>query len=131
MHVRVGAACAAEDFRGAIGQHLVGVHVVRRAGAGLIDVDHELIAELPAEHFVRGRDDRVRPSGRQPIELSVRLGGGALDQDGRADEAAGRGQPADLEILSRARRLHAVVGVGGNVEVAEWIAFDAKGTWKV
>ena len=53
------AARAAEQLGGAVGQHLVHVHVVRRAGAGLIDVDDELIAQLPGEHLVGGPDDRV------------------------------------------------------------------------
>jgi hypothetical protein len=59
MHVLVGAFRRAEQFRGAIGEHLVGVHVVRRTGARLVDVNTELIAEFAAEDFVRRLDDRI------------------------------------------------------------------------
>ena len=62
----VGALRAAKHFRGAIGQHLVGVHVVRGAGARLIDVDDELIAQRAAEHLVGRRDDRVRDAAIEP-----------------------------------------------------------------
>ena len=54
MHGRVLAALRAEQLVGAVGQHLVGVHVVRRAGAGLIRIDDELVAMLAGEHFVGG-----------------------------------------------------------------------------
>ena len=100
MHDVIGAARAAEQLRGAIGEHLVGVHVVRRAGAGLIDVDDELIAQLTGEDFVGGGDDRVGASAIETIERAIRFRGGALDQDRRVDEARGRNQPADREIGS-------------------------------
>ena len=44
MHEAVFAARPAEEFGGTVRDHLVDVHVVRRAGAGLVDVDDELIA---------------------------------------------------------------------------------------
>ena len=63
-------------------------------------------------------------SGVEPAERGVGFRGGFLDQDGGDDEVGGRAQAADREILDRARRLHAVVRVGGNLELAQRIALN-------
>ncbi len=67
--VRVDAAVVAlrrtEDFGGAVREHLVGVHVVRRAGARLVHVDDELVAELARQHLVSRLDDGSCDVGRQ------------------------------------------------------------------
>ena len=60
VHQRVLAARAAEDLGGAVGEHLVRVHVVRGAGPRLVHVDDELVAELAGEHFIRRSHDRIR-----------------------------------------------------------------------
>ena len=59
MHDPVLTAGAAEDLRRPVGQHLVRVHVVRRAGARLVDIDDELVAQGAAEDFIGGADDGV------------------------------------------------------------------------
>ena len=59
VDARVRAARLAQDFGRAVGEHFVGVHVVRRAGAGLVHVDDELIAQPAREDLVGGRDDRA------------------------------------------------------------------------
>ena len=59
MHGRVRAARAAEDLVGAIREHLVHVHVVRRSGAGLIRIDDELIA-CAGRRVLRRRPRRSR-----------------------------------------------------------------------
>ena len=113
VHAGVRAARLAEDLRRAVREHLVRVHVVRGAGAGLVDVHHELIAQAAGKHFVRGRDDRLRHAGLQPTEPAVGLGGAFLHEHGGGDEIGMRAHPADRKVLERARRLHAVVrGVG-------------------
>ena len=127
MHARVGAARLAEELAGAVGEHFVRVHVVRGAGAGLIDVDDELVAQAAAQDFVGGRDDGARHAGVEPAERRVRLGGGFLDEDRGGDEIGGRAQAADGEVLDRARRLDAVVRLGGNLQLAQRIALGAEG----
>ncbi len=52
-------AVAAEHLDGPVGDHLVGVHVARRARAGLKDVDRELVVELALGHFAAGRQQRL------------------------------------------------------------------------
>ena len=68
MHARVAPARLAEQLRGAVGEHLVRVHVVRRAGARLVDVDDELIAQRAAEDLVGGGDDGVGDRRIEPAE---------------------------------------------------------------
>ena len=124
VHDVIGTERAAQPLGGAIGDDLVGVHVVRGAGAGLIDVDDEVIAQLTGENLVRRGDDRVGASSIETIERAIRFRGGALDEDRRFDQARRRNQSADGEVGFGARRLHAVVGVGGNLKLAQRIALD-------
>jgi hypothetical protein len=112
----------AQTFSRAIGQYFVGVHVVRRAGAGLIHVHHELIAELPGEDSsaaatiasptARSR----RPSARLASAAAFLISTVAHDQIGV------RAQPADGEVLHGARGLDAVVRASRNGVLAERIA---------
>ena len=90
MHRRVLAALAAEQLVGAIREHFVRVHVVRRAGAGLIRIDDELIAMLAGEHFVGRLHDRVGELGVEAARLLVRQRRGLLDPDLRVDERVER-----------------------------------------
>ena len=59
MDQLVVAALAAEDLDGAVGQHLVGVHIVRGASARLIDIHHEVLVPLAVQYLVGGLDDGV------------------------------------------------------------------------
>ncbi len=56
----LAAALAAEHLVGAVGDHLVEVHVGLGAGAGLPDHQREMIVELAVDHLLRGADDRSR-----------------------------------------------------------------------
>ena len=127
VDARVRAEPLPEDLGGAIGEHLVGVHVVRRAGAGLIDVDDELIAEPSVQNLVGGPDDRAGKAVRKAAELAVGLSRGFLDEDGGRDERRWRGDAADGKVLDGALRLPAVVGLRRHPDLAERIAFDAVG----
>ena len=123
----VRALGSAEELGRAVRQHLVRVHVVRRAGARLIHVDDELIAERAGENFVGGRADGVRDVRLQAAQRGVRFGGGFFDEDRRDDQIVGRAKTADREVVDRARGLYAVVRIGGNLELAKRIAFGAEG----
>ncbi len=65
MNARVLASRVTEKFCGTVRQNLVGVHVVRCPRPGLVDVDHELIAQLAVQDVVGGPDDRARDLRRQ------------------------------------------------------------------
>src|SRR5262245_48685856 len=126
MDERVVASRSAENFRGAVGDHLVRIHVVRRAGAGLIHVHDELIAERAAADFIAGLDNRTCHPRIEPFERLIGLGGGALDEDSRDDEIRRSAQIADAEVFYGSGGLDAVIRVGGNVVLTERIALGSK-----
>ncbi len=125
VHERVLAAAATEDLRRTIGEHLVGVHVVRRAGAGLVHVHDELIAHPAGEHLVGRAPDRVGNAAIEPAERGIRCSRGFLDPDRRDDELRRRRQSADGKVLDRAPGLRAVIGSCRHFDVAERVVFDA------
>ena len=103
VHVVVGVDSLARERR----HHLVGVHVRRRARAGLEDVDRELVVEL-------ARGDAI-PCGRDPLrllcveqaQLGVHARGGRLDpaepaRYGRRESA--RRRPGSWRSPWRSRR---------------------------
>src|SRR4030095_8327652 len=102
VHDAVSAACSTEQLGGTVGDHLVCIHVVRGAGAGLIDIDHELIAEATAENLVGGLYYRVPHAPCESPKRDVRLRRGLLDQNSSVDEKGGRAKPADRKVLERA-----------------------------
>ena len=126
VHPPVGATTVPEDLGGAVGKHLVRVHVVRSAGARLVDVDDKLIAQPPLEHVVGGPDDRSGKRRREAAEPPVGLSRSLLDQDGCRDERGRCGETANREVLHGARRLPAIVGICRDTHLSQRIAFDAK-----
>ena len=64
---------------GEIRDHLVGVHVRARAGAGLEDVDRELVVELAGGDAVAGGGDALGHLGVEQPEIGIRACGGGLD----------------------------------------------------
>ena len=63
---------------------------------------------------------------RQQAEAGVDLGGRGLDQAERADEVARHRQAGDREVLHRALGLRAPQRVGGHLQLAHAVAFDAE-----
>src|SRR5687768_9655779 len=127
MDEDIFAAGASQQFGRAIGEHLVDVHVVRRAGACLVDVDNELIAKCAAENLVCCPGDSVADARVKAPERDVGVRRRLLDDNGGVDEEPGSAQSADREILERARRLNPVIGVSRNRPLTERVAFSASG----
>ena len=90
VDARVRAAWLAEELAGAVGQHLVGVHVVRRAGARLVDVHDELIAKPAGEDFSAAATMASATSRRQPSERLVRVGRAFFTRTVAVTSSAGR-----------------------------------------
>ncbi len=59
MDLPLHSALAAQQFAGAVGDHLVHVHVGLRTAAGLPDDQRKLGVVSPGDHLVGGRDDRL------------------------------------------------------------------------
>ena len=126
---RVVAARPAEDFGGAIGEHLVGVHVVRGARARLVDVDHELVAQSSPANLVGRSNDSGRHAFIKPSERLVGFGSRPFNEHRRDNEIGGCPQVTDAEIVDGSRGLDAVVRVGGDLVFTERIALGSKLHW--
>jgi len=133
VHVVVGVAGGvvaprpAQQLQRPVGDHLVGVHVRRRAGAALDDVDDEIGVVPAVHHLVGGLDDGRAEVRRQDLQVHVGLGRRLLDGAQGADE---QGEPADGhagdgEVLDGAQGLHAVIGSGGNLPGAQTVVLFA------
>jgi fumarate hydratase class II len=98
---------AAQQFRAAVGQHLVHVHVALRAGTGLPDGQREFVRMPAFQHFVGRAHDGVRLVGRQLAERAVDGRGGALDLGQRGHELGRHLFGRNVEVVQRALRLRA------------------------
>jgi hypothetical protein len=120
---------AAERFShehgGPVADDLVGVHVRGGAAPGLEDVEHELLVVRAVDHLLRGLDDHLGRLGVEQAEVPVRLRSGLLHVAEGLDEAAGKAQVANGEVVLGALGLGAVEGVGGHLDGAEGVAFGA------
>ena len=94
---------------------------MRRAGAGLVRIDDELVAMLAAKHFVGRLHDRVGALSVESSRFLVRQRRGLLDPHLGIDERIERTEAADRKVLLRAQCLHAISRVGGDVERTERI----------
>ena len=95
MNRLLGAEFAAEQLVGAVGDHLVEVHVGLGAGAGLPDHQRKVIVELALDHLARGADDGAGAARIEQAEFAVGLGGGEFDDAERMDDrpsACGHGR---------------------------------------
>ena len=119
MDRRFGAARAAENLVGAIGDHLIDVHVALGAGASLIDRQREMIIELAVEDFLRRLDDRSCPARIDEAKRAIGLRRGALDDGERHDQRARHYLIADRKIMPRALGLGAPIAVGRHFDRAE------------
>ncbi len=120
----LGGALAAQQLRSAVGDDLIGVHVGGSAGAGLEDIDDELIVQLTVGHLARGLPDRRGDLGVQEAQVGVDAGGGPLDQAQNADEGAAEAEAAYGEVADGALGGGAVVGVRRDLHGAHGVALS-------
>src|SRR5205814_2694783 len=91
-----------------VGDHFVRVRVRTRPGAGLENVEREMIVQLALDYFFGGLHDERRAIGIEQPEIMIRLSGGPFDQPKRANERPAKAIPADWKIEHRALRRSAV-----------------------
>ena len=127
VQVAVVAPNSSKPFERQVGNDLVGVHVRGGTGAALDHVDDELLVPPAGAQVLARRDDRAGLVLLQQAEVAVGHGSGLLDTGERGDQFGVRGQryPADREVLGGSQGVHAVVGVGGDLPVAEQVVLDA------
>jgi len=116
-----------EDLQRPVGDHLVGVHVDGGAGAPLDGVHDELGVHLPGDDVVGRLGDGVGQPGVDVARIPVGEGGGLLHDGHGPDERRVDGEAGDGEVLGAPQRLDAVVGLGGDLAIAEEVVLDAGG----
>jgi hypothetical protein len=97
----------------AVGDHLVGVHVGRRAGAALEHVELKLIVQRAVDDLAARALDAREDLDLEPSAFEVRARRGQLDHREGFDEVRIQVQrhAGDSKVLEPAGGLHAVVGV--------------------
>ena len=120
------AALAAEQFNGAIGDDLVGIHIRRGAGAGLENIQDKFAVPFSIGHLLGRLDDGRGDLRFEAAQLLVGQGGVFFDQAKRADERAGKAQVADGKILDGPCRLRAIISGSGHLHWPHGIGFGAK-----
>ena len=103
VHVVVRVDVVARERR----DHLVGVHVRGRAGAGLEDVDRKLVVELAVRDAHAGVGDPPSLVLVEEAELGVDERGGGLDPAEPARDRDGDRLAGDGKVGDRLRRLAA------------------------
>jgi hypothetical protein len=127
MESRVPALRQPGELKAEVGDHLVDVHVGRRAGASLHDVDDELVAQSALLDLLARAIDQIGLGALECADLGVRARGGLFDA-GKAEDQIGvdRDRPAaDRKVVQRTAGVDAPVGVARDLLRAEAVGFDA------
>ena len=69
----------AQELIGAVRDHFVYVHVVRRTRARLDRINDELICPLVIHDLLRAGNNRFSQRGREQAQVAIHFGGSALD----------------------------------------------------
>ena len=125
MDRRFRAEFLAELLVGAVGDHLVDVHVGLGAGAGLPDKKREMIVELAVDDLLRGLHDRLAAPAVERSKLEIGFRRRALDDGERSDKRARHALLADAEIAARALGLRPPIAVGRHFDGPKRVGFGA------
>jgi len=88
VHRLIFAALSAQHLVRQIGDHLVGIHVVRGACASLEGVHNELIVPPPGRDFAGRLNDGSSALGIELAKVHVHLGGGLFHNGSSHDIVA-------------------------------------------
>ena len=121
----LGAELAAQEFAGAVCDHLVEVHIGLGAGAGLPNHQGKMTVELAVHDLVCRRGDRLRQVLIEAAELEIGQRRSLLDERHGADQRLRHPLVADFEVLPRALGLRAPIAVGRDFDRPERVGFGA------
>ena len=133
VHVVIGVhqapfpALAAQQLAGAVGQHLVDVHVGLRARAGLPHHQRKFARVVARNHLVGSDGDGLGNGRVLQAQRLVDHGRSPLHQRQRADDFTRLLFARDVEVLQRALRLRAPQLIGGDLDGAKGVAFGTGG----
>ena len=111
IHYRIVSLLPAQDLNSPVGDHFVGVHIKRRAGAALDGVNNKILVKFPFDDLIAGLDNGSGPILVQDADLTVGDGSRLLDIGQTVDDLRVHVKPGDMEILCRPQALYAVVNV--------------------
>ncbi len=113
------------DLRTAVGNHLIGIHVGRSAGSGLININREMVIELSPVDFLCGLLNESSLFRRDMAEFPVDPGSGPLDQSEGVDDAGLHRFPGDRKIQDGSLGGGPIEGFDRNWHFAHGIALKA------
>ncbi len=123
------AARSSEQLGGAVGEHLVEVHVGMGSRTGLPDHQRELPGVAAGDHLLGGADDRRGQAPIEQAEIAIGLGGAAFHRRQRGDQERGHALAGDAEMLEGALRLRPPQASVGHGDLAEGVALDPAHGW--
>ena len=111
---------------GAVGHHLVDVHVALGSRARLPHHQRKLVVQLASQYFLTRRNDEVFFAGLKDAQFTVGQGCCTLEVCKGVHHFHGHGtRGANLEIVARTLGLGAPVFVGRNVNLSQRVFFNA------
>ena len=119
------ALCAAENFDGAVGDNLVGVHVHAGACAALNGINEKLIVKIAFDDLVAGLTDCLSDWKRNLTVVCVQHCSGFLDLRDGNDHFVIHAAAADGKVLNGSQGLNAVVCILGHAHRAHQVMFNA------
>src|SRR5215216_4715255 len=115
----------AHDLRGAIGDHLIDVHMMTRPRPSLDGIDDELIVPFSFNDLLSSLRDCVCPLRIQQTQIAIDLRRRAFDYRHRPDECGPWLEPRNGKIFHCALRLCTVKSINRELDFPERITFDA------
>ena len=120
VRVDIATGCQVCDSR----HDLVHVHVGGRAGAGLEDVDGELVVVQATSDLVCGQRNGLGEVGIQQGQFRVDPCGCGLDPGKGVDDRQGHAHSGDREVLDCPRRLGAPQGSARHRHLTHRVVLD-------
>ena len=126
MHRAVPTDRRIEQLIRTVRDHLVGVHVRRRATAALNELEWEGGVVLTRGDLPRGPNDGVSELRRERTELGVGSCGGGLDVAEPSDQRwlAGKGDTRDGEVCESTSRVDTPQRVTRHAQLAESVSLE-------
>ena len=124
MNDGVVAFFAAQNLDGTVGDHFVGVHVERGAGAALDTVGDKGIVQLAGQDLVTGLYDGVFDLFIHVTDLTVGDGTGFFYSSQRTDKFRMGAAAGDVKVFVGTDRLQSVVSFAFNFSFADEVGFD-------
>ena len=107
VHQALHAALATQQFRGAIGQHLVDVHIGLRARPGLPHAEGKFGRMFAGKNFIGRFDNGAGDRAVNRAQVTIDHGGGTFHQGQCVDQRRRHLLAGNMEMMQRALRLSA------------------------